>query len=281
MVAQLIALAKVRSVEIAIDGTHLSAQRNDTDARWGFKTRAFSFFGYKVILVISVSDPLFPIAVEVVPGNESETPQFTKVVKQFKQFHPDVKVRKVFGDPAFDSKDNFRIIIKDLAAKPYVGINPRARKDPFITKEVNLDTENNLCCFGGQRLVYWGMDEVRKRVKDRCPIAVNGGRCLFAPLCSPRKYGRSFYIGEGEEFRLLGIALSGSKRWKKEYQKKRAKIEAENGILKNNRGMKRFYFRRYHKVRCFVLLGCLGEVAWRITLTKGNISGRLGKRKIA
>ncbi|MEO0106685.1 MAG: hypothetical protein ABIL46_05085, partial [candidate division WOR-3 bacterium] len=46
--------------------------------------------------------------------------------------------------------------------------------------------------------------------------------------------------------------------------KKRARIEAENGILKNNRGMKNFYFRRLVKVRLFVLLCCLGEVGRRI-----------------
>jgi hypothetical protein len=55
-------------------------------------------------------------------------------------------------------------------------------------------------------------------------------------------YGRSFYIGRDSVYRLLGITASGKKLWPKEYAQKRSRIEAEKGILKNNRGMKNFYF---------------------------------------
>ncbi|MEO0096166.1 MAG: transposase [candidate division WOR-3 bacterium] len=76
LVAQLFTLAKIKQIEIAIDGTHLCAQPHDPEAKWGFKRQTFSFFGYKVILLVSVKEPIFPIAVAVVPGNQSESPQF-------------------------------------------------------------------------------------------------------------------------------------------------------------------------------------------------------------
>ncbi|MEO0114378.1 MAG: transposase [candidate division WOR-3 bacterium] len=119
-------------------------------------------------------------------------------------------------------------------------------------------------CLGGQELVYWGEEKRRQRVKYRCPIVVEGGNCLFAPLCNRSRYGRSFYIGRGTEFRVLGIALTGKRRWQKEYSRKRSKLEAENGILKNNRGMKNFYFRRRRKVRFYAMLCCLGELGKRL-----------------
>ncbi len=184
-------------------------------------------------------------------------------------------MKKVFGDAAFDSNENFKMIIKDLQAKPYIAINSRGNENPFLTENVYLDREGHLCCLGGRRLVYWGEEKKRKRIKYRCPIAVSGGDCLFAPLCNRSKYGRSFYIGKDSEYRLQRIALSGKKS-KKEYAKKRSRIEAENGILKNNRGMKNFYLRRLAKVRLFVLLCCLGEVGRRIAQIKeAKETGRL------
>ncbi len=282
LVAQLFALAKTHKIEIACDSTHLCAQPHDPEARWGFKRQTFSFFGYKVILLVSVKEPIFPIAVEVVPGNAGESPEFRKVIDQFTHYHPAVKVKKVFGDAGFDSNENFKKVIEDLAAKPYIAINTRGKENPFLTENVYLDEKGHLCCLSGRRLVYWGQEKKRKRVKYRCPIAVEGGDCLFAPICNRSKYGRSFYIGNDREYRLQDMTLNGKKSWKKEYAKKRAWIEAENGILKNNRGMTNFYFRHLVKVRWFVLLCCLGEVGRRIAQVKeAKDSGRLRKRKVA
>ncbi|MEO0226753.1 MAG: transposase [candidate division WOR-3 bacterium] len=266
--AQLFTLARIKQIEIAIDGTHLCAQPHDPEAQWGFKRQTFSFFGYKVILLVSVKEPIFPIAVAVVPGNQSESPQFHKVIDQLQAHHPTIKVTKVFGDAGFDANENFEKVLKDLEAKPYIAINTRGKENPSLNQNLYLDKEGYLCCLSGRRLVYWGEERRRRRVKYRCPIAVSGGDCLFAPLCNRGKYGRSFYIGDDSNYRLQGIVVSSRKSWKEEYAKKRARIEAENGILKNNRGMKNFYFRRLVKVRLFVLLCCLGEVGRRIAQVK-------------
>jgi hypothetical protein len=88
LIAQLFIIARITKIEIACDGTHLCAQPHDPEAKWGFKHQEFSFFGYKVILLVSVKKPIFPIAVEVIPGNEGEAPKFSTVVEQFKNFHP-------------------------------------------------------------------------------------------------------------------------------------------------------------------------------------------------
>jgi len=278
LVAQLFALAKINTIEIACDGTHLCAQPHDPEAKWGFKRQEFFFFGYKVILLVNVKEPIFPIAVEVIPGNEGESPKFGTVVAQFKNFHPQIKVEKAFADSGYDANENFKIVIKDLAAKPYIAINQRGKENPFISENVYLDKEGHLRCLGGKELVYWGKERKRGRVKYRCPIAVSGGDCLFSLLCNKGRYGRSFYIGKDGEYRLQGIALSGEKSWKEEYARKRARIEAQNGILKNNRGMKNFHFRRLVKVRCFVLLCCLGEVGRRISQVRSaQLLGRLRK----
>lgn len=278
LVAQIFALAKICESEIGIDGTHLLAQPNDPEAKVGFKTKTFYFFGYKVILLVSVKEPLFPIAVEVVPGNQSETPQFSKTIDQFRQFHSDMKVKKVFGDAAYDSNDNFKIVIDELKAKPFIALNQRGKKNPFLTREIYLNDEGKLYCLGGRELVYWGEEKKRRRVKYRCPIAVEDGNCLFASLCNRSAYGRSFYIGKGTEFRLQGIALTGKKRWKKEYSQKRSRLEAENGILKINRSMKNFSFRGRRKVKFYVVLCCLGELGKRLVEVRAK---RVKHRRVA
>lgn len=154
--AQLFTLARIKQIEIAIDGTHLCAQPHDPEAQWGFKRQTFSFFGYKVILLVSVKEPIFPIAVAVVPGNQSESPQFNKVIDQLQAHHPTIKVTKVFGDAGFDANENFKKVLKDLEAKPYIAINTRGKENPFLNQNLYLDKEGHLCCLSGRRLVYWG-----------------------------------------------------------------------------------------------------------------------------
>ncbi|MEO0114377.1 MAG: hypothetical protein ABIK93_02750 [candidate division WOR-3 bacterium] len=61
------------------------------------------------------------------------------MITQFRQFHPNVKVKKVFGDAAFDSNDNFKLVIEELKAKPFIAINQQGKKNPFITEEICLD----------------------------------------------------------------------------------------------------------------------------------------------
>lgn len=263
LVAQIIVLAKLNSIEIAIDGTHLEAQKQDKDARWGFKSQQFSFFGYKVIITTSVSEPIFPIAIDVKPGNESETPCLVGIVKQIKEYHPDLKVKKVFGDAGYDSNENHESIIKDLGAIPFVAINPRGRKNPFLTHEV-YRKDGKLYCWAGHELIYYGRELKRNRIKYRCPAALDKGNCLFYP-CSSNSYGRSFYIGNSCEYRLLAIALASQERWKKEYKSKRYIIEQLNSILKNARGMKRFYLRSQKKVRFFAILCAMSQLAIKIS----------------
>lgn len=50
-----------------------------------------------------------------------------------------MKVKKVFGDAAFDSNDNFKLVIEELKAKPFIAINQQGKKNPFITEEICLD----------------------------------------------------------------------------------------------------------------------------------------------
>lgn len=123
--AQLFTLARIKQIEIAIDGTHLCAQPHDPEAQWGFKRQTFSFFGYKVI-------------------------------DQLQAHHPTIKVTKVFGDAGFDANENFKKVLKDLEAKPYIAINTRGKENPFLNQNLYLDKEGHLCCLSGRRLVYWG-----------------------------------------------------------------------------------------------------------------------------
>lgn len=91
------------------------------------------------------------------------------MVAQFKNFQPQIKVEKAFADSGYDANENFKIVIKDLAAKPYIAINQRGKENPFISENVYLDKEGHLRCLGGKELVYWG----KERKRGACEVSLS------------------------------------------------------------------------------------------------------------
>ena len=270
LVAQVFALLNVKKVEVAIDGTHLEAQKHDKEARWGVKRETFYFFGYKIVLITSL-DPVFPIAIEVFPGNKSESPTLPILGKQLKEFHPELKIEKFFADAGFDSNENFKHIIEEHNAVPYIPINHRGKVNPLVSGEVYIDKDGIVRCKGGFPLVFNWYDKKRKRVKFRCPAALGKVNCLFYKECCKTTYGRTFYISKDASYRLKGIALWNSQAHRKEYSRKRYIIEQMHSILKNARGMKRSYLVNTEKIRFFAILCAFSEVCRKFTQEKEKL----------
>jgi len=70
LIAQAVCLIKAKNLKQYIDSSHIEAFNTDKDAKWGYKSKDFSFFGYKVHLELPQGAFPIPVSVKVTEGNK-------------------------------------------------------------------------------------------------------------------------------------------------------------------------------------------------------------------
>jgi len=133
----------------------LCAYPSDEDAKWGYKSRDFFFFGHKVNLQVTNTDISVAVAVEVTAIQEyegSKLPQWTEQAEKLLQAHTH-KIVSVVADAGYDSPDNAGFLPKrDIT--PYIAENPRGRKNPLHRGDVTISSDGKLRCPCSKELVY-------------------------------------------------------------------------------------------------------------------------------
>jgi len=84
--------------------------------------------------------------------------------------------------------------ILDYENYRFATMNPGARIEAITKGSLYLSNDGSYTCFAGFKLVFWGKEEKRRRLKFRCPAALGKCHCLFRSSCSLSSYGRTFYI---------------------------------------------------------------------------------------
>jgi hypothetical protein len=229
LIAQAIVLKVIIGGDTAIDSTHLWAYSNkfgkkscsckgkcscprlysDTDASWGYKSKEYAFFGYKVHLIVDARSRL-PLDVIVTPGNEGDSPQAKPLLKGAKKKHPENPIDTSAMDSAYDAYETYHYVIHDFSAAPIIALNTRNGPDALTVGSLLLSPEGRYTCPAGFQVVYWGSDPKRGRLKFRCPAALGRCQCLFQPACSSSSYGRTFYLHPERDYRLVGPIPRGT-----------------------------------------------------------------------
>ncbi len=221
LISQAIVLKVILGGDTAIDSTHLWAYAHrfgkktcsckgkcncpksysDTDARWGAtcgegrwraKSKDYLFFGYKVHLIVDAKSQL-PLDVKVTPGAEADSPQAKPfrvnlqaepLLKGAKEKHHENPIDTSSMDSAYDSYENYRFAIEEAKVAPIIALNPRGKVDAITKGSLYLSNDGTYTCFAGFKVVYWGKEEKRGRLKFRCPAALGKCECLFRSACS-------------------------------------------------------------------------------------------------
>ncbi|MFH0774707.1 MAG: transposase [bacterium] len=236
LIAQAITLKVIQGGDTAIDSTHIWAcsskfgkktcnckgkcqhprDYSDPDAKWGYKSKDYAFFGYKIHLIVDANSQL-PLDVKVTPANESDSPQAKPLLTGAKKRHPEVKIDSTSMDSAYDKYENYRFSIEEIGTAPIIALNPRGRTDAITQGSLYLTDDGNYTCFAGFKVVYWGKEEKRGRIKFRCPAVLGKCQCLFRFQCSPSRYGKTFYLHPARDYRLIGPIPRGSNLWQEKY----------------------------------------------------------------
>jgi transposase len=282
LIAQAIALKVILGGNTAIDSTHLWAYANrfgkktcsckgkchcprdysDPDAQWGYKDKEYVFFGYKVHLIVDAKSQL-PLDVKVTPANEGDSPQAKPLLKGAKNRHPEVKIDSSSMDSAYDSYENYRFAIEEIGVAPIIAINPRGGIDAITSGSLYLSEDGSYTCVAGLKVVYWGKDKKRGRLKFRCLAALGRCQCLFRTTCSLSPYGKTFYLHPNRDYRLIGPIPRGTDLWHEKYNA-RTSVERAYSEEKGSHRLANPRVRGLSKVKTHVYLALCAQVIKRI-----------------
>lgn len=278
LIAQAIAFKVIHGGDTAIDSTHLWAysskfgkkscqcqgdcrharEYSDPDARWGYKNKD----GYKVHLVVDAKSQL-PLDVKVTSANEADSPQAKPLLQGTKERHPEVKIDSSAMDSAYDSYENYRFVIEDIGAAPIIALNHRGRIDAITEGSIYVTGDGTYTCVAGFKLVYWGRDKKRGRLKFHCPAALDKCQCLFHSTCSLSSYGRSFYLHPERNYRLIGPVPRETAQWQEKYNA-RTSVERAYAEEKGSHHLANPRVRGLSSVRIHVYLALCAQVIKRI-----------------
>jgi hypothetical protein len=282
LIAQATLLKVIIGGDTAIDSTHLWAYSSkfgkktcrcqgkchhprdysDPDAQWGAKSKDYLFFGYKVHLIVDAKSQL-PLDVKVAPANEGDSPQAKPLLKGIKERHPEIKIDSASMDSAYDSYENYRFAIEDIGIAPIIALNPRGKVDAIADGSLYLSDDGTYTCYAGFKVVYWGKDKKRGRLKFRCPAALGRCQCLFRPTCSLSPYGKTFYLHPERDHRLIGPIPRGTDLWQEKYNA-RTSVERAYSEEKRSHHLADPRVRGLSRVKTHVYLALSAQVIKRI-----------------
>lgn len=101
-----------------------------------------------------------------------------------------------------------------------------------------------------EKMINWGYDSDRCRIKYRCPLACGKiESCECKEQCSPSEYGRCIYIKPKWDLRLFTVVPRGTDEWKTRMNSRTASERVNKRILNDyglelshTRGKKRTFW---------------------------------------
>jgi len=204
--------------------------------------------------------------VKVTPGNQGDSPQAKPLLKGATERHSGIKIDSTSMDSAYDSYENYRFAIEDRGISPIIALNPRARVDAITEGSLYLSNDGTYTCLAGFKVVYWGKDKKRGRLKFRCPAALGRCQCLFRSSCSLSSYGRTFYLHPERNYRLIGPIPRGSDIWQEKYNG-RTSVERACSEEKGSHHLTNPRVRGLPRVKIHVYLALSAQVIKRIGAT--------------
>ena len=262
-IARTLAFIKARGLRLVADATHLESRfkKSDPDARWGHKTESYIFYGYKVHITITDTEPPIPVSVEITPANIHDGVVLRDMVEKLPGTR---RIKALVADSAYDSKENGELLIRK-GIDPMIGHNPRSQKEPIKRGDVFFTPKGEFICMMGHELVYVGYDKTRKRYRFRCPFQ-GGADCIYASTC-----GKNLYYIEEDEIADRMDTMRATVAFRDKYGPARSRIERQNHCLKNLCHMKRLLVRGLDNVRVHAYLSVLAYLMRAyVGLRRGN-----------
>jgi len=148
----------------------------------------FTFFwGYRSHAIVDATSGLV-IVEGTYPNNMSDEKIARKLYKKLKRLYKPKKGMIVIGDKAYDIRDFYTFVVKQIKAEPIIPINPRNTQP-----DLKYSEKGHRICQAGLEMIPNGIfkDGSRLRLKERCPLKASkeiAGKYPTGCPCSNPKF---------------------------------------------------------------------------------------------
>lgn len=148
----------------------------------------FTFFwGYRSHAIVDATSGLV-IVEGTYPNNMSDEKIARKLYKKLKRLYKPKKGMIVIGDKAYDIRDFYTFVVKQIKAEPIIPINPRNTQP-----DLKYPEKGHRICQAGLEMIPNGIfkDGNRLRLKERCPLKASkeiAGKYPTGCPCSNLKF---------------------------------------------------------------------------------------------
>lgn len=206
----------------------------DPTAKWGWDSYHKKwFYGYTAYL-LSVHNKILkldlPIYMKFVDASRSDSVTLIAALAHARFLYSDtLHFDSLVADAAHDNYPTYDLL-RQWQIKPFIALNNRSDYKPQIGLQLSKD--GIPVCADGHKMVNWGFEKKKYRIKYRCPAIVGKVKhCPFFYNCNKTHYGKIVYHRLASDLRLLTPIPRGSQEWIDTYKLRTASERVNNRIL--------------------------------------------------
>ena len=193
----------------------------DANANWGWDSyHRCWFYGHTLYCLNAAnSSSDLPLMLSLRQASCHDSITFVMAFDQLGSVLPEFGFVKVLLDSAHDAYSIYRLL-NEKEIEPFIDLNPRTKKEGKNDDMATIDPKGIPVCKAELKMVFWGIDQRRYRLKWRCPKYKNPNDCEFKEQCSSSSYGKVKYTRPEKDLRLFTKTPRGTKAWKKIYARR-------------------------------------------------------------
>ena len=213
---------------------------SDPDADWGWDSDIDKYyFGYTLYHLSCYNETIktdLPLCLRFFSARRHDSVSFLLLHEEFRRHCGSLKVQNICLDSAHDNYHTYELM-QHYGIRPFIDLNTKRGRPETLPPELAIDKDGTPLCQDGHRMVFYGYDASRHRLKWRCPAVM--GKCDSCPCpCSPSPYGRVIYTKPDWDIRLYTPVTRGTDEYKNIYKMRTCTERINNRIL-NDYGLHR------------------------------------------
>lgn len=228
-----------------------SRKFSDPEARWGWDSYEevwfYGYTGYFLACYNPITKVDLPIYIRLVQAQRHDSVSAIVALAEFSKLYPNFQLNTFISDSASDNYPTYNLC-HQWNINPIIALNEKNKGNFKYPPPIKVDDNGTPICMGGFKMIYWGPDKSRCRLKWRCPLVLRKvDSCSCKDECSPSSYGRVVYTKPQWDFRIFTPTPRETKDWWSIYAKRTASERINARILEDYkvkflsiRGKKRF-----------------------------------------
>jgi len=230
-----------------------SRKFSDPNATWGWDSYNEKYFygymGYFVCCHNKNKKLDLPIYLRFLEGRRHDSVSTVVALAELPNLYPDFAFSSFACDSAADNYATYELLHK-RNINAVIALNTTNKGNFVYPEHLSIDRNGVPVCPNGNKMINWGFNKERCRIKWRCPLACKKlDSCPNKCNCSPSNYGRVIYTKPSWDLRLFTSFPRGSSLWKEKMNARTSCERINNRILHNYhieasklRGKKRISF---------------------------------------